>query len=59
MIEKIPIVIPKSERKVLNLLIVTEVNARIILSLKSFKNFIRIYALVWEPKDKKKHMLPE
>jgi len=59
MIEKIPIVIPKSERKVLNLLIVTEVNASIILSLRSFKNFILVFALVWEPKDKKKHMLSD
>ena len=39
-IEKIPIVIPKRERKVLNLLTITELTAKIKPSLKSLKNIL-------------------
>jgi hypothetical protein len=40
-IEKIPIVIPKSERKVLNLLAIIEFTANIKPSLKSLKNILQ------------------
>jgi hypothetical protein len=39
-IEKIPIVMPKSERKVLNLLTITELIAKIKPSLRSLKNIL-------------------
>jgi hypothetical protein len=44
-IEKIPIVMPKSERNVLNLLTITELKAKIKPSLKSLKNI-----LIWVTK---------
>jgi hypothetical protein len=40
MIEKMPIVIPKRERKVLNLLTITELKAKIKPSLRSLKNIL-------------------
>jgi hypothetical protein len=40
-IQKIPIVIPRSERKVLNLLTITEVKAKIKPSLRSLKNILQ------------------
>jgi hypothetical protein len=39
-IEKIPIVMPKSERNVLNLLTITELKAKIKPSFKSLKNIL-------------------
>ena len=39
-IENIPIVIPKSDRNVLNLLTITELNANIKPSLKSLRNIL-------------------
>ena len=42
-IEKIPIVMPKSERKVLNLLTITDLNAKIKPSLRSLKNILLFF----------------
>jgi hypothetical protein len=45
-IEKIPIVIPKSERNVLNLLTITELKAKTKPSFKSLKNiFFNLFIL--------------
>jgi hypothetical protein len=55
MIEKMPIVIPKSERKVLNLLTTTELIANRKLSLKIRRNILRNSELLPGIKDKKKH----
>jgi hypothetical protein len=42
-IEKIPIVIPKSDRKVLNLLTITDLKAKIKPSLRSLKNILLLF----------------
>jgi len=55
MIEKIPIVIPNKERNVLNLLIVTDLTAKIIVSLRSLKNIIYVSRINLKTKDKKNH----
>jgi len=55
MIEKIPIVIPNKERNVLNLLIVTDLAAKIIVSLRSLKNIIWTSRISLKTKYKKNH----
>jgi hypothetical protein len=50
MIEKMPIVIPKSERNVLNLLTITELKAKANPSLSNLKNIIQnnLSVLLWK-----------
>jgi hypothetical protein len=53
--EKIPIVMPKSERNVLNLLTTTELTANKKLSLNSLKNILQSLKTKLKTKDKKNH----
>jgi hypothetical protein len=53
--EKIPIVIPKSERKVLNLLTATELMAKRKLSFNILKNILKSLHKNQRTKDKKNH----
>jgi hypothetical protein len=58
MIENIPIVIPNSERKVLNLLTITELRANRKPSLNSLKNILSVYyKIFWRVKDKKPEIM--
>ena len=55
-IEKIPIVMPKRERKVLNLLTITDLNAKIKPSLRSLKNILLFFDIINEDQRYENHL---